>query len=161
MYSSHGSGVGIGLIAAKMLADAVAQASGDIGASNTLHGYASAFHKRWGALLGTSDALRRVSQQFAPEDIRYMIASGMMTESMMQSTLMQTPVSPNLTDIPNQLIAALKHTKLSKKLSPLLWRLPLIALAPKSYPSLDPSNRKRLDGYERRMQYCVDRLSLQ
>ncbi len=61
VYGTHGSGVGMGLVAARLLADAVI-GSLDPGAESVLETYTREFHRRHGGSLAAADAFRRYSQ---------------------------------------------------------------------------------------------------
>ena len=60
VFPAHGSGIGMGLIAGRMLADAVADAV-DPGDEQVLWGYQAAFQHEFGGLLAAFDAFRRMS----------------------------------------------------------------------------------------------------
>ncbi len=161
VFSAHGSGVGIGLVAAKLLGDTVAgahRAGLDIGSLGALWPYAATFHKRWGGLLGNSDAFRRFSQTLSPEEASAMLAAGLLTESMVLDTLAQRPSTVRVHDLPAVSSAVPKVPGVVAKLAPVLVRQPLINWNAKHYPeevSLDGPGMAR---YERVMQGLVDSL---
>jgi flavin-dependent dehydrogenase len=82
VFSAHGSGIGVGLIAAKQLADALAAGGGP-------EGYARAFWRRWGVLLGTYDVFRRFSQRLGARQVAWMMRSGIINEKSTRMALEQ------------------------------------------------------------------------
>ena len=81
VFSAHGSGVGAGLVAARMLADAIVR--GDLGE------YQHAWQRRWGLLFASHDLLRRLSQSLTPDDLRAMIGDGILGTRALEATLAQ------------------------------------------------------------------------
>ncbi|MCC6215199.1 MAG: FAD-binding protein [Polyangiaceae bacterium] len=71
VFSAHGSGVGMGMIAAARLAGAIA---GDGG----LRQYEARFHAEWGALLAVYDEFRRLSQRLRPWELEQLVARGLL-----------------------------------------------------------------------------------
>ena len=67
VHASHGSGVGMGLLAARALVDAVGHQA-DPGTSTTLEVYTRSFHRSYGGLLTAADAFRRFIQQASRAD---------------------------------------------------------------------------------------------
>ncbi len=71
----HGSGIGFGLIAGKVLAEAGAGAA-DPGDADVLWRYQSAYLREFGAILAGYDAIRRMSVKLGPEGVEELFASG-------------------------------------------------------------------------------------
>ncbi|MGZ3420615.1 MAG: NAD(P)/FAD-dependent oxidoreductase [Polyangiales bacterium] len=65
VFPAHGSGVGAGLIGARILAESVASAS-DPGSEASLTRYRSAFHREVGGVLAAYDVFRRFTQRATP-----------------------------------------------------------------------------------------------
>ena len=82
MFSAHGSGIGIGLIAARMLADALASGAG-------LERYAVSFHRRWGGLLAGYDVFRRFSQTMNARELAVLMRVGLLDEEGARAGLSQ------------------------------------------------------------------------
>lgn len=82
VFSAHGSGIGVGLVAAKQLADALASGEGP-------EAYARAFQRRFGLLLRTYDVLRRFSQRIGAREVRWMMRAGLMNETSVRMALEQ------------------------------------------------------------------------
>lgn len=158
VFAAHGSGIGIGMIAARILADAVndaLKAGDDPGALDTLWAYPSRFHRRWGALLGFGDLFRRFTQDLAPDTLSALLASGLVTPALLRDGLHQRFPQAHLGDLPAQAAAATRHPRLLAKLAPVLAKLPMLPLAARSlYP--ERPDDARLERYERRMRALVE-----
>lgn len=81
VFSAHGSGTGAGLVAARMLADAIRD--GDLGR------YQHAWQRRWGLLFAANDLFRRLSQELDAEDLRVMIGEGVLGREVLEAALAQ------------------------------------------------------------------------
>lgn len=90
VYASHGSGVGMGLIAARLLADASA-GDGDPGAPAALARYERSLHSRFGPLLSAADAFRRFSQGLSYDDVVAMFDAGLLDAALAGKALEQQP----------------------------------------------------------------------
>lgn len=75
VMAGHGSGIGFGLIAGKVLAEATTGAA-DPGAADVLWRYQARFHREFGAILAGYDAVRRMSVRLGPEGVETMFATG-------------------------------------------------------------------------------------
>lgn len=82
VFSAHGSGIGLGLIAARMLAETIA--GGQDG-----YAYNVAFHRKWGGLLATYELFRRFSQSLTAAELGAMIRAGLMDEATVRGALQQ------------------------------------------------------------------------
>jgi flavin-dependent dehydrogenase len=82
VFSAHGSGIGVGLVAARQLADALVRGAGP-------EGYARDFHRRWGTLLRSYDLLRRLSQRLSAREVGWMMRAGLMNEATVRMALEQ------------------------------------------------------------------------
>lgn len=91
VYASHGSGVGMGLIAARLLADASA-GDADPGAPAALARYERSLHSRFGPLLSAADAFRRFSQGLSYEDVVAMFDAGLLDAALAGKALEQRPI---------------------------------------------------------------------
>lgn len=88
VFSAHGSGVGTGLVAARMLDDALA--AGD------LRHYQRAFQRRFGLQLATQDLFRRFTQELSLDDTSVMIGEGVLSEAFLARVLAQRAPIPDL-----------------------------------------------------------------
>lgn len=92
VYAAHGSGIGMGLIAAKLLFDTIILARNqdlDIGAIDSLIAYQQRFHKQYYQRLYFSEQFRRFSENLSQVHINSMIKSGLLNSSMVKQTLRQ------------------------------------------------------------------------
>lgn len=113
VFSAHGSGIGIGLIAARMLAEALADGRGP-------HGYTVAWHRRYGGLLATYELFRRYSQSLRIPELEAMMKAGLMDEGTVGAGLAQRlpKVTPELAL--SKLLAAAREPSLSLRLGKVL-----------------------------------------
>lgn len=91
VYASHGSGVGMGLLGARALADA-AQKEHDAGDPRVLARYSSTFRRRHGGLLASSEAFRRFAQGASPDVVDGLLRSGLLDASLARDALLQRRV---------------------------------------------------------------------
>jgi flavin-dependent dehydrogenase len=75
VMGGHGSGIGFGLIAGKVLAEATAGAD-DPGHPDVLWRYQASFLREFGAILAGYDAVRRMSMALGPEGVEALFAAG-------------------------------------------------------------------------------------
>jgi flavin-dependent dehydrogenase len=95
VYSSHGSGIGIGLLAARILADAAAPED-DPGSPRVLDRYGRRFRRRHGGLLAASDAFRRYAQGLRPELLSALIGQGLLDATLAEAAITQRPARPDV-----------------------------------------------------------------
>jgi flavin-dependent dehydrogenase len=137
VYAAHGSGIGIGLLAAKQLAVTVikaAHAGLDLGSLSALWPYAYHFHNEHGSLLATADLTRRFSQALSPYEVHQMIASGMMTEGILKSSLLQEQPKFSWSELSAQMKALVSAPSLAAKLALAFAKLPKILWATRQFP---------------------------
>jgi flavin-dependent dehydrogenase len=82
VFATHGSGVGVGLVAARILATSLARGEGP-------EGYAAAFDRRFRAVLRASDVFRRLSQRLSARQVAWLMRRGWMDESRVRAGLEQ------------------------------------------------------------------------
>jgi flavin-dependent dehydrogenase len=88
VFPAHGSGIGIGLIAGRMLAEAVerdgsthADEDGDPGSEQTLWDYQASFMREHGGTLAAYDVLRRLSTRLDSPGVQAMFDAGLFDEA--------------------------------------------------------------------------------
>lgn len=94
VYASHGSGVGMGLLAARALVDAAAHER-DLGGDAVLQRYAATFRRAHGGLLAASEAFRRFLQGTGPAELDSLLAAGLVDPTMARAALSQRPTRPD------------------------------------------------------------------
>ncbi len=95
VHAAHGSGVGMGLLAARALADAVASAD-DPGSDAALARYERSFHRAHGGVLSAADAFRRFVQKASRDDLAELISSGLLEQRLASAALEQRVTRPDL-----------------------------------------------------------------
>ena len=133
VFPAHGSGVGTGLIAAKLLADAVG-GRGDPGDDDGLWAYTLAWHRGVGAVTAAYDSFRRMTQTLSAHETTAVMAAGLVTEGSANAGLDQRmPL-----DDPRALIAmaagAWKEPKLALRLAPEAARMQAVAALSRRFP---------------------------
>jgi flavin-dependent dehydrogenase len=141
MFPAHGSGIAIGMIAARMLADEVlevpAMRSGD---EEVLWRYAARFHRTHGANLVAYDLVRRMSQALSREEGDALFEAGLATDATTRATLAQELPVFDARELLETAKAATRAPLLAAKIGAVLARFPLVMAHAKTYPS-EPSLR--------------------
>lgn len=88
VFPGHGSGIGMGLIAGTVLAEAVTGAA-DPGDEEVLWAYQAAFQRELGGLLAAFDAFRRMNTALGGSGVGRMLRAGLLTEEMTRAGLDQ------------------------------------------------------------------------
>jgi len=125
VYASHGSGVGMGLLAARALADA-ARVEQDPGSEAVLARYASAFHRAHGGLLVASDAFRRYLQGVASHELDALLAAGLVDADMSRAALSQVPTRPDARFVLRAPLRAARAFTAARRFLPLAARTVLL-----------------------------------
>jgi len=131
VFSAHGSGVGIGLIAARMLADALASGAGP-------DRYAVRFHRRWGGLLAGYDVFRRFSQTLTARDVAHLIRAGLLDEEGARAGLSQRlpPLTRSL--VMGRLVGAARAPAAAVRFAGVLARMAAVQGLFAGYPGWVP-----------------------
>jgi flavin-dependent dehydrogenase len=95
VFGAHGSGVGMGMIAAATLADNVANEP-DPGAATGLSGYERSFRRAHGGVLAAADALRRFSQRSPASLAGRALDAGLIDEETFGAALLQRAIPLSL-----------------------------------------------------------------
>lgn len=139
VFTAHGSGVGPGLLAGRLLAEALADGSG-------LEGYERSFQRRYGGLLAAYDAFRRFSQTLGPEDIAALMRSGLLDGKLSAAGLAQRWPAPDLPALATKAKGVLENPRLSARLGKVLAKMGALAALYPAYPS---SKGRRFYAWER------------
>jgi menaquinone-9 beta-reductase len=94
VYSAHGSGVGMGLLAGRQLAEVVCSFD-DPGAEDATWAYQARFMRKHGGLLGATDLFRRASQALGPDQVGALFATGLIEPTSSLQGLEQRFPTPN------------------------------------------------------------------
>lgn len=125
VYAAHGSGVGMGLMAARMLSDALVRHS-DPGASSGLRGYERSFHLEHGGLLAGSDAFRRFSQSLERADVEELLRSGLLDEELLATGLAQVPARLRPRWLAGKTVAVWRSPRAASRVAPAVARVVLL-----------------------------------
>lgn len=149
VFPAHGSGIGFGLIAGSLLADAVAD-NDDPGNGTLLWSYQATFQRRYGGLLAAFDAFRRMSTALGTRGVTRMVRAGLMTEPMARGGLDQKWQPPDPAGLP--LLAARLATvpDVAAQMLPLLARGQVMVRMGARYP--DTPDEAALDRWDRTVQ---------
>lgn len=151
VYALHGSGVGMGLVAARHLAEA-AMVSDDPGDPHALHGYAHGFLTTYGGRLAASDLFRRYSQTLDADEIAELLGSHIVGGPMLASGLTQRPFKGDLQSLVTILSGTLRHPWLALQVAPVALRMVTLQAAFADYPDRpDPSALRAFDARLRRL----------
>jgi flavin-dependent dehydrogenase len=126
VFSAHGSGTGAGLVAARMLADALALGRpGD---------YQHRYQRRYGLLLATHDLFRRFTQRLDADDVRVLIREGILSPKTIEATLAQRFPRPELAWMTHGRTLA-KHPRIGRGLASLAARTGRLAAIYAAHPA--------------------------
>jgi flavin-dependent dehydrogenase len=134
VFTAHGSGVGIGLVAAKMLADALVQGRGP-------RDYAVAFHRRWGGLLTAYDVFRRFSQTMSAGDIARLMRAGLLDEEGARAGMSQRLPELTRTMLMGRVRGAVRAPAMARRFLGVLARMGVTQVLSAQYPSSRPARR--------------------
>lgn len=129
VFPAHGSGVGAGMIAARQLAEAILGGAADPGAA-----YESEFHRTLGARLAAYDVFRRLSQAFTADDVRGMLAAGLVNELTFEAGLAQEMPELGPAAVLRLGTAAVRAPRLFARLAPAALRMQLVHALFERYP---------------------------
>ena len=143
VFSPHGSGIGAGLIAARMLADV-------LGSGEPLHQYAKRWQRRHGGLFAGYDAFRQFSRTLSVRDLERMMGSGLLDAESASAGLMQR--LPRASDAARMLRGAMAERRLAARLAPAVARTTLARVLYATYPG-DPN---AVENWSRRARRLLD-----
>lgn len=143
VFSAHGSGIGAGLLAARMLADTLAQGRGP-------EPYGVAWQRRYGGLLAAYDVFRRFSQGLSTDEVAALLDAGLLDEDTAIAGLQQA--LPRLS--PGQLAGRarrlLRSPRVAARLAPVAARMVAALGLYARYPA-DPTQRARWSTWASRL----------
>jgi len=142
VFAAHGSGIGAQLVAARMLADTLAEGA-------TLWDFTRRWQKSRGGQFCGSVAFARFSRSLSPDDLRDLFASGLMAPGATGRTLSQRRPGlgrADLPDLPKMLLGAVRAPRWLARLAPVAGRMARLELHHSRFPA-DPA---RLDEWAQR-----------
>ncbi len=149
MFSAHGSGIAIGIRAARMLADVVlASPAARAGDESALHAYAARFHRTHGGLLAGYDAVRRASQALSNEQVEGLFTSGLVTQDTLRAAMAQVLPTPSVAAAIAMAGALRKNPRLTAQVGAAFARVPLLVAHARTYP--ERFDLKALRAFENR-----------
>jgi flavin-dependent dehydrogenase len=127
VYATHGSGIGAGLVAARMLAESLAEGRG-------VWDYCVRWQRRWGGLFAGAERFARHSRGLDSQQLGRLIAAGVMGGEMIADGLDQRSPRVHLRSLPRTLWGALKERHLVRGLAPVIVQMVGLERAFKSFP---------------------------
>jgi len=148
VFPAHGSGVGSGMIAGRLLAETVRRFA-DIGSAEALWAYSAAIQRGFGAVHAYYDVFRRMSQKLGEDGVERLLSSGTMTPGMAQAGLEQVVASPSLQDLLDLQRGLRREPRLLATLAPVLLKAQAALTLARRYP--EKPNRRALKLWARGM----------
>jgi len=144
VFPAHGSGIGAGLIAARLLADTIARGA-------PLRAYEVAWQRRHGGLFALFDAVRRWNQQQDAEAIGRLLGGGLADEALLRAGIDQTFPRPSLAALPAKARALLAHPALARDLVATVARSAALRALYATYPQ----RAARVPAWARRVDWVM------
>lgn len=140
VFPAHGSGIGAGMVAARMLADTLAH-------GGTPEEWAVAWQRRFGGLYAAYDLFRRFSSTLSIADLDRLMASGLMDPAMARAGMAQELPRLDLRAAARKALALPRAPRLAVRMSGVLARMGAALALYKRYPA-EPA---RLPAWSRRI----------
>lgn len=125
VFPAHGSGIGMGLIAGRILAE-VTDPGGDIGDGTRLWRYQHAFMNEFGGLLAAFDAFRRMSTALGSRGVSELMEAGLVNDEMTRAGLDQRLATPDPSQIPVMAARLVRRPRLAARVLPMLARVQIL-----------------------------------
>lgn len=143
VFSAHGSGIAAGLVAARLLADTLAEGGGP-------EAYGVQWQRRHGGTFAAYDVFRRFSQQLAIEEVGAMLDAGVLDARSSIAALRQELPRPSPRQLATQVRGLLRSPRLARRLAPALARMVAAQALYRSYPA-DVTQRARWSTWAARL----------
>ncbi|MBT9555440.1 MAG: FAD-binding protein [Myxococcales bacterium] len=127
VFSAHGSGIGAGLVAARMLGEALA--------AGRPYDYAARWQRRFGGTFAAYDVFRRFSQTLTEGDLRELMRAGLIDSDSATAAMQQRFPSIGLTSLVARLQGAAAVPRLAMRFGPMLARMAALLAFYRTYPS--------------------------
>jgi flavin-dependent dehydrogenase len=144
VFSSHGSGTGAGLIAARMLVDALKSGAGP-------HGYARAWQRRFGLFYALQDLFRRFTQSLSLAELTALIENGFPDAPALEAALHQRLAPAHPRQVLSLGRAFAKHPTLATRLAGFVARGAAAAV----HFATHPDEGEQLGDWEERLASIV------
>ncbi len=139
VFPAHGSGVGVGMVAARILAEAVS-AHDDPGSLAATWSYQARAMRELGGLLTSYDVFRRLSQSLSGPEVGRLMATGLMSQTNTRAGLEQRVHRPTPGEGLRLLAGAVRAPGLAARLAPSIARMQAVHAFYGRYPDR-PSER--------------------
>ncbi len=133
VFPMHASGVGLGMIGGRLLAECVSDHA-DPGGKDAMHAYQRHYHRRHGSLMAGYDVLRRGFQPLDGESVDRLIRNGFINAESTSQGLAQKPPVPKAEDLGSMLRGTIRNPDLTARLLPKAILMPMAAAWYKTYP---------------------------
>jgi len=140
VFPAHGSGIGVGMIAARVLAESIARGAGP-------EEYAVRWQRRWGGLMASYDLFRRFSQRLQPGELEAMMDSGLMDPDLARAGMAQELPRPTPAMIAGKTPALARRPRLAARLGAVALKM----AAARALYSRYPTRPGRLPVWSRRI----------
>jgi flavin-dependent dehydrogenase len=134
VMAAHGSGIGFGLIAGKVLAEAVGSAP-DPGDPDVLWRYQARYQREFGAILAAYDAVRRMTVRLGPEGVEDLFATGIFSPALVLPGLEQRLGSLSVSEMGAASRAQAKRRDLARIVMPALAAMAAARPIYRAYPA--------------------------
>lgn len=122
VFTAHGSGVGPGLVASRILAEAVVR-EGDPGCHEAMARYQTAYMREAGKVAAAYDVVRRLSVGLDAAASAALVSSGLTTPAMTAATLAQRMARPRLRELPGLVRGIGRAPRLALRLLPAIAKM--------------------------------------
>ena len=143
VFSAHGSGVGSGMIAGKILADA-AMGHSDPGCLEVTWDYQAKFMRKIGAVNAAYDVLRRLAQSMDSEEIDRMVSASLLLPGTSRSAMDQRMPKLEARDGLQLIRAALNEPMIVARYAPGVAKMQAVYALYKFYPPRPDERRLKL-----------------
>jgi len=128
VFAAHGSGIGAGMIAARVLADALADGRG-------LAGYEKDWQRLYGGLFAGYAAIRKYTQKLSVEDLTRLMQTGLMDADILADGLLQRMPNPTSAMSLKKLRAIFHAPDLAAQLVPVMGKMAAASLLYAGFPT--------------------------
>ena len=133
VMAGHGSGIGFGLVAGKVLAEAVADAD-DCGRAEALWDYQARYLREFGAIFAAYDTVRRMSVALGPDGVEELYASGVFSPTLVLPGLEQKLGMLPPPEAARAGAALARRPRLARIVVPALTSMGIARLVYRAYP---------------------------